>query len=364
MKIMLNGATAGTNFGDFLFAKMFQDKTAERVGLENVYWFNSRTTYSDFYRTRLKNNNVCRFSEIDALIYISGGYFGGNDKKFRDYLFRYLNYFHIGLTCLRRKKMYAVIGLEVARSKSKILDFVQKVLLRNANIVVVRNSKSYEVAKEYGVKKLICTADSVFAMERSFFANKKIDPKIEKCDKKILLLHVHPRTTLNEPIASKIVPIVNAFLKRRPEYVPLVATDQECRSDEVERIAARLESDLVLTATYDDPIALCKVIDCCSVIVTPKLHMGIVGIRLGKSVISFSGHTEKISRLYAQLGESGRSAPLSELTQERGEEMLEEYHDKPTRLPEEIIAAAKKNFEILDAFLDEVEGKSVGEKSV
>lgn len=42
MKIMLNGATAGTNFGDFLFAKMFQDKTAERVGLENVYWFNFR----------------------------------------------------------------------------------------------------------------------------------------------------------------------------------------------------------------------------------------------------------------------------------------------------------------------------------
>lgn len=354
---MLNGATAGSNFGDFLFAKMFQDKAAEKVGAENVYWFNSRTTYSDFYRTRLKNDNVCRFSEIDALIYVSGGYFCGNDKKFSDYLFRYLNYFHIGLKCLRRRKPYAIIGLEVARSKSKIIDFVQKKLLRDAEVVVARNAESYEAAKEYGVKNLIRSADSVFAMERDFFADKRVDAKIEKRDKKILFLHINPHARDNVEIESKIVPIVNAFLKRRPDYVPLVATDQECRSGEVERIAAMLESDSVLTTAYDDPVALCKVIDCCDAIVTPKLHVGIVGIRLGKSVVSFSQHVEKIARLYKQLGESGRSTPLSELTQERGAQMLEEYCDKPTRLPKEIVDAAKKNFEILDAFLDKLEGK-------
>ena len=32
MKILLNGATGGTNFGDFLFAEAFQQKVGNLVG--------------------------------------------------------------------------------------------------------------------------------------------------------------------------------------------------------------------------------------------------------------------------------------------------------------------------------------------
>ena len=38
MKVMLSGATAGTNFGDLLFAKMFQQHISEQIGEENVFW--------------------------------------------------------------------------------------------------------------------------------------------------------------------------------------------------------------------------------------------------------------------------------------------------------------------------------------
>ena len=57
MKILLNGATGGTNFGDFIFAKMFQNKIGEIVGKENVCWYDARYSYSDFYAKHLKNNN-------------------------------------------------------------------------------------------------------------------------------------------------------------------------------------------------------------------------------------------------------------------------------------------------------------------
>ena len=53
MNILLNGATAGSNFGDFLFAKAFQDYVGGIVGKENVYWYNSRYAMSDFYATGL-----------------------------------------------------------------------------------------------------------------------------------------------------------------------------------------------------------------------------------------------------------------------------------------------------------------------
>ena len=37
MKVLLSGATAGTNFGDFLFAKMFQEFVGAIVGKDNVF---------------------------------------------------------------------------------------------------------------------------------------------------------------------------------------------------------------------------------------------------------------------------------------------------------------------------------------
>ena len=39
MKILLNGATGGTNFGDFLFAEAFQEELSNLIGKDNVYWY-------------------------------------------------------------------------------------------------------------------------------------------------------------------------------------------------------------------------------------------------------------------------------------------------------------------------------------
>lgn len=39
MKILLNGATGGSNFGDFLFAKMFSERIIKKIGQENVFWY-------------------------------------------------------------------------------------------------------------------------------------------------------------------------------------------------------------------------------------------------------------------------------------------------------------------------------------
>ena len=48
MKILLNGATGGTNFGDFLFAEAFQKEVGSLIGEDNVYWYDSRYSLSDF----------------------------------------------------------------------------------------------------------------------------------------------------------------------------------------------------------------------------------------------------------------------------------------------------------------------------
>lgn len=359
MKLLLNGATADTNFGDFLFAKMFQEQLSQNVGEDNVFWYSSRFAMSNFFADHLDNHNKCKLKDIDALIYISGGYFCGNDHTWRDYVLRYLRYFSIGMKCIIKRIPYAIIGLEVGKSHNALMRFVQKKILKKAKIIVVRNKESFQCVKSYGIDNVICTADTAFAINRDLFSNKPISSEIADCNKKILLFHIFNTVGRNKQVTEKVVPILNRFLEVHQEYAVVLTTDQYISGQELalDDMAKRLKCKTIIKNFYEDPIALCKVIDRADVVVTPKLHVGIIGARLGKSVVSFCEHSEKVLRLYSQLDESGRSAPLADLDEEKGLEMLEKYHTIPINVPNDIAEKAKTNFEHLNAFLECIERK-------
>ena len=356
MKILLNGATCGTNFGDFLFAKIFQDSIGEIVGKENVYWYKSRYALSSFFEDRLDNHQEYDLKDIDALVYISGGYFCGEDYTWKDYVRRYLRYFHIGVKCIIRKIPYAVIGLEVAQSKSKIMNFVQKKILKNAELIIVRNKESLKSIEKYGIKDAVCTADTAFLIEKEWFSDRKIHKEIIDCKKRILLFHISPDFERNKRLIEKIVPIINRFLENHPEYAVLLTADQysDKQDEALDEMAKYIHCDTIIKNHYDDPVALCGVIDHADVIVTSKLHVGIVGASLNKSVISFCGHAEKIIRLYSQLKETGRTMPLDELNEQVGLDMLEKYHELPIMVSDEIKEKAKSNLDRMNLFIQHV----------
>jgi len=198
------------------------------------------------------------------------------------------------------------------------------------------------------------TADSVFAAPQKFFIGKCQDAEIESCQRPLLFLHINPAPNANRAIETKIVPIIQLFLNRHSEFTLLVGTDQYTPAvkDATHKIAANFKGHQVITYNYSDPLDLCKVLNRCSVIVTHKLHVGIVGARLEKSVISFSGHTEKIERLWRQLGYPNRSIPLSQLTTDKGLNLLETEWNKKILIPQAIINAARQNFTELEKFLE------------
>ena len=129
MKVMLSGATAGTNFGDLLFAKMFQQHISEHIGEENVFWYSTRFSMSSFFKNSLNYSREGKTKDMDALVYVSGGYFCGNDKNLRDRIFRVLRYFVVGLKCNFYKIPYCIIGLEVSDPKNKWLRWIEKKVL-------------------------------------------------------------------------------------------------------------------------------------------------------------------------------------------------------------------------------------------
>ena len=360
MNVLLNGATHGTNFGDFLFAKAFEDYVGAIVGEENVFWYNSRYTMSKFYADRL-NNNITSLKHIDALVYISGGYFCGNDKCIKDYIIRYLTYFHVGMQCILRKIPYAIIGLEVGEPKSKLMKLIQKLILKKSDVVVVRNKESLEYLKEYGIDNGICTADTVFALKADLYGDYLPNNKILNCEKKKIFLHVDSRESFNKMLVDKIFPVINLFLKQHPEYAVVIGVDQYVDNQHqiLQDLADKINAENVMLNIYDNPLELVNVIKECDVVVTHKLHVGIVGAKLSKSVISFSVHTEKVKRLYKQLGVPERSIALDQLTTDKGVEMMNKFHMEPINVSDEITQNAEKNFDILKSFIEKISKNSM-----
>lgn len=360
MKILLSGATAGTNFGDFLFARMFQDYVGNIVGKENVYWYDGGYhAMSDFYAKHLNYDRKYKLSEIDALVYISGGYLCGNDTCFRDYIIRFLNYFLIGIQCWLRNIPFVFVAVEAAKSRSKVIDFVQRFLLKKAQMVIVRNHPSYEyVTRIDGLdsKKVYCTADSVFSMDRTLFGSQKIPDEIEQCQSPILFYHTKPLLADCTKHFELIIPIINKFVHEHPEYSIIVSPDQYSENYDIvkTKLSEKIKTSKVIFYDYENPVSLCKVIEKSDVVVTDKLHVGIVGAQLGKSVISFSGHTQKIARLYNQLGIADRTVPISDLTIEKGVELLNRKHQEKISVPDDIRNAAKSNFAMLSEFIDSI----------
>lgn len=349
MKILLNGATGGDNFGDYLLAKIFQDYLSEKIGLENVYWHKSSFAYSDFFSRNLNNPKRCRLRDINGLIYISGGYFCGSRTRIIDYIRRYFRFLHIGIKCILLRIPYAIIGVDVKTSRSKVIQLIQKTVIKHSKIIVVRNNESFKYLKSWGIDHAICTADVVFALDEKLFKN--IDVKINiPPQNKILLFHV-----TSASIVEKIVPIINAFIEKHKEYIVLITNDAGANKERQEKLleyaSNRIKSKLIIKNYYDDPLSLCKVIDNVDLIVTTKLHLGVVGAKLGKSVVSFSGHTEKIRRLYEEIGEPERTYPLEKLDFDTGIKMLEQFYDKPIKISDEVIAKSKKTLSFIDEFL-------------
>lgn len=358
MKVLIAGATFGTNFGDFLFAKMFQDYIGAEIGVENVFWHKNRYTLSDFYLKYLNYHNLpYKLSDIDVLVYMSGGYFCGLDRNFKDVVLRFIRYFGIAFRCIIRRIPICAIAIDVRESSNWFTNRVQRYILRHCKLVTVRNEESLfcldKILKGSTVE-YHCSTDSVFAMERSFFSNVDCSFVSRGFNGKRLFLHSKPRFVRMDDYMNKIIPIVNLFIKNHPEYSVVISADQysENQKEILMYISSKILSPNKEIYYYENPIALCKVLDMCDIIVTDKLHVGIVGCYLGKSVISFSGHTDKIARLYNQLGIKDRTIPLRELTIDSGIKMLETKYSEPVCVPEEITRMAKNNFKTLSQFLN------------
>ena len=223
---------------------------------------------------------------------------------------------------------------------------IELFILKKAKLITVRNKESFDYLSNNGINDVILTTDTAHTILTTITL-KKYSQILNTSNKKKLLFHYTKSYAFDI-----ILPVLNDFLSNHPEFDVVLSTDQFYNDYSfLELEAKKIVRSNVYVYKYEDPIELCSLIKECNLLITSKLHVGIVGATYGKAIVSFPIHKEKIIRFYKQLGEDNRVLPLDLFDNNKASQILENYHNKAISIDNTILELSYKNLTFLTDYI-------------
>lgn len=355
MRFLLHGATnwSSTNFGDFLYAyeiyRYLKQNSDNQVGFYQP---------SDYFIKYLNSNGVkpdcVSFKNADYLIYIPGGYFGeGHNARRSDTIIQFIRFMPFGLKAVIGKKKLVAIGVGAGPIDRWFMKWAVKSICKNSIAVTTRDKESQEALKSIGIDNVPEYSDMMLAYDlKNVFENtEQIRRVIKYADGcKILMVHYnHSREAL-----EKFAVAVNDFVEEHEEYKVVVTADSVLPyEDEYFQIFKDLCKCEAFHFIYDNPFEMLKLIDLSGVILTCKLHVGVVGGMFNKSVICVAEHPEKTQRFYDLINNPQNCVSLYETTEEHIKILLNDLHNKSICIPNDETEKAKMHWSVIDRMIEE-----------
>lgn len=308
-KIALHGSYFGYNFGDTLLCALFcqwiHSNTCAKVVLPIASRRNMALIGADA-------RGLASFLSCPYLVFCGGGYFGGPAKaSFKWSVRNFFRHFLIAELARLMGKKILVLGTGAGPIASPFLRDRLKRLVEYAEVVIVRDDESKAFLNSLGVtREIVVDIDAATYLDRSFFVPRdegSATPVSERTalqTKRTVVIHL---TNYDSPEWEPMANVMAEFCSRSQGITPLIITDSQTRTgkaaaqDKASRQLERLIPGSQHVGYAGDPAELCRLLDTADLIVTNKLHVGIVGSKLGKHVISLPQHV-KTPRFYRQLG--------------------------------------------------------------
>lgn len=356
MKIMLHGATDcnSSNYGDFIYGEIiFQ--YLRQCGHEVCFY-----SPSNFFIKHISGyKDIKPFTKKDAdlIVYIPGGYFGeGHNARFRDNLVQFFRFMPLGIWASYKKKPLIVLGVGAGPNHNLAMNFGIKRICNCAQFVTVRDNISYKALKHLCPHAPIIECGDLIITST---LRKKLSRQIEKIvdiskKKKILLIHYnHDKTAL-----KKFAECAHKFVEVHPDFHVVVSSDSIIENED---IMFNTFNDIFKRECYHfkykDPYEMTALLERVDVVLTCKLHVGVVAAKLGKSVVVAACHPEKTKRFYDQINESDRCLDLYKITDKELYKTLEHKYFDGIKIGREEIEKAKLTWKYLEHFLEEYNGK-------
>jgi polysaccharide pyruvyl transferase WcaK-like protein len=350
-KIILCGATHGSNFGDSLFAVMFKEKIeAEYPNYDVVF-----TKVSQYSKTvlKLKKAKLRDYFSSRYFIYISGGYFGESPNETNKKTIKRFLYYHFpGLLALILGSQIAIIGVGVGPIK-KVLIPSSKKLFKKAKLIVVRDQESLVYLRKLGITNSVyVSTDSALAFE--FDSEKNMNcsnshSSFLSKNKKNVLIHL-PNGGFNLLFDNNILKTIEESILINSEHNLIMC------SDSLESNPEKLFINELCTIynakhyEYNDPYDFLLLLNSVDFVISAKLHVSILSSRFGKSVISTPINPGKTKRFFSQIGFSDRVYDINNFSKSCVKQILIQLNNN-IHIDDTIIDLANSNFSYLIKFL-------------
>lgn len=354
-KVSLHGSYFGDNFGDTLFV------------IEYVNWLKELDSYDKnkvmlpFAGDRVRElvdvsekRGIRSILNSDVVVFIGGGYLGEPPTRKKVWSYRLIiRHLLVVLLSYLFRKPYVFIGVGAGPLSHKLARKLTVFLLNKSKKVIVRDEESYQYLIEYGVNKnkLLTTADSILSLQPSDVnkeLKKKIINKYQLKDNELLIgLHLPISLVYKESLMDLIKDLKN-YTKQTENYKLVVFKDfykEDYNYFAYSYTKELFEDENIEYVEYESPEQLISLIDTLDIVITTKLHCGIVANCLGKYTLAISAHT-KTKRLYKQLELSERQVSLPDYKKGDLVDMLAKYDENIKyydNIPENIRDASKMN---------------------
>ena len=350
-KIMVHCSTNGgsSNFGDVLFAKMILGYLLDK-GYE-VAFYDLSTYFRDYlYKQQGFPEYKFNLKEADAALYFGGGYFGERKcESIFQHIYHYRRFMQYGKKILDYNIKTAVIGIGAGNYLWGPSATVVKKICEKALYVSTRDCESTEFLNRIGVSRYIETcsdiAQTINKKELNITERMSLNPK-----RKYIYLHIGYQMDIAQLFAKGIKP----FLDKNPNVDVILGADSVLKIDKTTAyIQDYLGHNRTIFYNYTTPDNLCWILSQCNLVITYKLHVGILTAALSKSVIAFPKH-EKVKRYYHQIGEPDRILDFESTSPQDITRMAEKFLDKNLILNNHIRELAQKNWVVLNKFLKQI----------
>ena len=362
--VLLQGYLAGSNFGDILIAHLFYSHCTALPFREVDFLQFRNYGIGEFCRKELgyaERKSFWNCLRYDAFILISGGYLWDNHTFLKPWQ-RFLWFILMPMIYQMTGKPVYVLGAGGGKVLTPWLRKAMVRVLNKSQVIYVRDVATKETFTRYGVgEHMKVTADTALTVTSAMLPTfeKKEELEAQARGRKKLFFHVFEANGQNRLLCQNVIPALLEFLKSHKEYMLIMSGDNtKVYQPKIQGLINSMRQQFiqegidVFDYTYHDCWQLCALLNEVDCIVTPKLHVGVVGSALGKCVIAFPVHPEKTDHFYQMIGHSERCCNMAKLTPSRAKEMIEQFHNVPIVISEELREKAKQNLSVIESLVN------------
>lgn len=305
--VYIVGSFMNDNFGDYLIYQETVDCIKEYFG-KNVRIISSEVSkfYDRYTQVNRMSHRQC-LREADFIILTGGGYFGEGDRKKLLWNFYFVRYYGLKMLDIAfSKKPYIIVGVGAGPFKYFFSRWITKYVFNHANFVSVRDKESKEFLELIGVKRQVeVHADWILGMDSAKYVLPYFSVKGINNQDEYLVVHIISKRTEKDKGVDLIVSEIKSFIEEHRELKIIVTCDQT-KEDVYMRtreLCELFDKRRTFYYEYKSPCELMTILSKARLVISDKLHVGIVSMNLGKNVVAVPLHS-KTPRLYSQLKRS------------------------------------------------------------